>query len=213
MGLKLKFGESVSRIDAGIYIAMIKGVSAKTHKENGSYLNWLLAISGATKDGEACTGNVVLGVNTSSEWTDSPKNKLNKLLKAAGVIIGIGEELDVDMVIGKKLQVVVEDNDTEQGMYSKITSFMPLKKRAAPVVQQPVEEVAEEVVEEAPAPVVVAPKPVAKVAPKPAAAAPKPVVKAAPKPAPQPVAAVEEPEAEAPAEEAAVSEEDLFNFS
>jgi hypothetical protein len=212
MGLKLKFGESVSRIDAGMYPAMIKGVAAKKHPTNGEYLNWTLVISGATRDGEPVTGTPILGVNTSTEWTDSPKNKLNKLFKAVGVAVEIGQELDVDQVIGKRLQVVVEDNETEQGIYSKITSFLPSKKRPAPAaapVQAPAEE---EVAEEAPAPVA-QPKPAVKAVAKPAVA-PKPVVKVAPKPAPvaeEPAA--EAPAAEAPAEEAAVSEEELFNFS
>jgi hypothetical protein len=186
MAIVVKKTKGSIRVDSGEYSAKITKVELKqSDKFPQPFLSWHFAVNQPTFEGEELQQCTLFYI-TSASWTASDKNKLNKLLKAAGIEAEDGDEMDIEeALVGRTLRIVVDDKSNEKGeTFSQIVTVM------------------------APKAVKVAPKPAPvaapKVAPKAAPVAPKAAApKVAPKPAPK-AAPVEEV-----VEEAAVVEEDV----
>lgn len=133
MGIRIKKSEPGVRIDPGVYNAVITAVKTGHHAKNGDFLIWQFKITDdVTKDGDEIEEDVTISGLTSMKWSNSKKNKLNKLLIAAGVDaddVAVDEDFDIEDVIGDALRLVVEDDEKEDATYSKVASFMPKKKK------------------------------------------------------------------------------------
>jgi hypothetical protein len=133
MGIRIKKSEPGVRIDPGVYRSIIKGVETGHHKDHGDFLIWKFKITDeVTKDGDELDDEVTMSGFTSMKWSNSKKNKLNKLLLAAGVDVDevdVDEDYDIEDVVGQAVRIVVEDDEKEDATYSKISSFMPVKKK------------------------------------------------------------------------------------
>lgn len=144
MALKAKMESGSSYVDPNMYLAMIAsgkflpGAKSK-HPEFGDNFIWTLWIKGGTKEGEKVEGKVELTYYTPTKLT--AKNKLGKLLAAVGVDvqeIDEGDEVDLEeLLLKKKVKVLVEDNVKEEGTFSKITKILPFKatKKPTPKVE------------------------------------------------------------------------------
>jgi hypothetical protein len=180
MAIMVKKTNGASKIDAGQYLAVIRSVVVETPKKPSAfnpdcdpYFKWTLRIYKPLRDGEEFEEPYENNYLTTMRLTAHPKNKLNNFLKAAGIDTEV-DELDVETAVGKRVQVIIKDDETDQGTFSKIVDVdkAPVKKAAAAV----------------------APK---------AATAPKTVVKkAAPTPPPAPVEELEEEDVAPPVEAA-----------
>lgn len=148
MGIKLKRKEASSRVDPDIYKAVIAGVAPQENSKFGPTLIWKFKIKDPAFDGELLDGDIYLYGMTGQEWTGSPKANITKLFKALGIDGDVGDELDLDELIGRPLRIVVKDNVKDDMTYSKVDDYMKLTKKKAKVeVEEEVEE--EEVEEEA----------------------------------------------------------------
>jgi len=176
MGITVTKTKGSVRVDSGEYTAKITKVELKqSDKFPQPFLSWSFQVNNPTFEGQdlqQCT----LFYITSASWTSSDKNKLNKLLKAAGYEAEDGQELDIEeALVGRTLRIVTDDKSNEKGeTFSQIVTVLPPKPapKAAPAAPK------------------VAPKPVAPKAAAPAVApkvAPKPAPKVAPKPVAPPV--------------------------
>lgn len=135
MAIKIKMTSAASKIDAGQYGAVVKGVTVNTSQKptqfgDGQFLKWVFQIHKPVKDGSPITEPVQISYLTSMRLTPHPKNKLNNLLKALGLNLEEGSAFDVESAVGRKLKVFVKDKETEQGVYSEISDMIALPKSA-----------------------------------------------------------------------------------
>ena len=161
MAIQIKKTGSSGKIDAGYYGAVIKGVSIELSKKpsafgDGRFLKWVLQLHKPLRDGELVVEPFQTSYLTGMKLTDHPKNKLNNFLKAVGMDLSEGEDLDVELAVGKRIMVMVKDQETDQGTFSQVTDVSAAAKRAAQA-----------------APAVATPPPAAKAAPVVAAKAAK----------------------------------------
>lgn len=160
------------KVDEGMYKAVIASIDEKEGK-TGPYLLWSFKVPHPMVDGEPASEPMNVAGFTPLIIQDD--TKLDKWLKACGINVAEdGDEFDTEDLIGKKVQVLVENkvNKTSGQEKSQVTKL--LRAPAAQPGQQ----------DEAPA---------RKAQPKPQGAPPKAPPKAAPK---RPVQEEEPAEAE-----------------
>jgi hypothetical protein len=130
MAINIKKTSGGTRIDAESYEAQIVKVTVG-QGDNGDYLKWDIKILHPKVEGDVQAEPVVIGYLTGFKLTSHSKNKLNNLLKAAGIDAALGEVTDVEVAIGQRVKVFVADKETDQGIFSQITDVLPSKRPAA----------------------------------------------------------------------------------
>jgi hypothetical protein len=162
MAIMVKKTNGASKIDAGQYLAVIRSVTVETPKKPSAFnpdcdpfFKWTLRIYKPLRDGEEFEEAYENNYLTTMKLTGHPKNKLNNFLKAAGLDTEC-DELDVEAAVGKRVQVIIKDDDNDQGSFSKIVDVdkAPVKK-VAPAAAKAAAPAPKTVVKKAPAPVVV----------------------------------------------------------
>ena len=164
MAIKVKKTTGASKIDPKPYIAVIRSVVAETPKTPSAFnpdcdpfLKWTLRVYKPTREGVEVVEPYEITYLTTMKLTSHPKNKLNNFLKAVGVDVEDGDELDVESAVGKRVQLSIHDKETDQGTFSQVTDVYPAPVQAAkkpapaPVAAKPVVKKAAPV--QAPAPV------------------------------------------------------------
>lgn len=132
MALKVKKTKSNAAVDSGEYLAVITSIEEDYHPEWKENYVWKIKIKDATLEGEPVDNGgelVELRFFSGRRWTSNEKNKINQILQALGKEHDIGDELDLEECIGKKLRVIITDKKTEKGTFSKVSGFLPLKKK------------------------------------------------------------------------------------
>ncbi len=97
----------------------------------GPQITWKFDSTEEREDGEMFSIHFWTGTNLSSD----PRNKLGKLLTAFGFNIETieVEELDLDDLIGKKVQaMIVHGLDAQKQMRANIDSLVPLRRKPRP---------------------------------------------------------------------------------
>lgn len=161
MAIQIKKTGSAGKVDQGYYGAVIKGVSVEVSKKpsqfgDGRFLKWTLQLHKPLRDGALVVEPFQTSYLTGMKLTDHPKNKLNNFLKAVGLELNEGDDLDVEVAVGKRIMVMVKDQETDSGTFSQVTDVSAAPKKAAQA-----------------APAVATPPPAAKAAPSVAAKATK----------------------------------------
>ena len=157
-------------IDEGTFTAVVELIEEK--EARSKFLVWNFKVLNATFDGEPCDGDRKVSGTTPAYLKDD--SKLDEWVRACGVSVEDGTELDTEDLVGKRVTVFVEHTRKKgtDKTYCQVTKIIkqatPKAKSAPKPAPAPV---AEDEVEEAPP-----------------ARAPKPAPKPAPKAPPAPVA-------------------------
>jgi len=129
MSLKIKKSASAGiHIDEGEYIAVVEGIQiAKWEDGNESY-GWTFKVKNATLDGDPVDG--VVRIRSFASALLTPKSKLFKWAKGAGLDVENEDEIDLEEAIGKTVRIDVEDHETKDGTtVSKVEKVRPIKKK------------------------------------------------------------------------------------
>jgi hypothetical protein len=120
-------------IDDGEYTAVIEGIQLSKWEDGNESYGWTFKIKNATLDGDMVDGPVRIRSFASALLT--PKSKLFKWAKGAGLDVENEDEVDLEEAIGKTVRVSVEDHETKDGsIVSKVDKVRPMvKKKAKPV--------------------------------------------------------------------------------
>ena len=109
-------------IPKGYYEAEIIKITQEHASTGTAYLNVEFEILGPTHAGRHMWANIYL--------TDKARWKLAALVNAAG--LGMVDELDTDLLIGKRLRIAVKNiDDPEAGNRSEVVGFQKLKSEDA----------------------------------------------------------------------------------
>ena len=109
-------------IPKGYYDAEIINITQEHASTGTAYLNVEFEILGPTHEGRHMWANIYL--------TDKARWKLAALVSAAG--LGMVDELDTDLLIGKRLRIAVKNiDDPEAGNRSEVGGFQKLKSEDA----------------------------------------------------------------------------------
>ena len=109
-------------IPKGYYDAEIINITQEHASTGTAYLNVEFEILGPTHAGRHMWANIYL--------TDKARWKLAALVNAAG--LGMVDELDTDLLIGKRLRIAVKNiDDPEAGNRSEVVGFQKLKSEDA----------------------------------------------------------------------------------
>lgn len=132
MGFLVKAKKSSNKVDPDTYNAIIEDFELGEHPKYGANIAWVFKLKGATVDGEEVSGECKVTCITGQELTTSNRNKLHKLIYAAGFDIEEDDEFDLDDMVGKKLRVTIQDDEKADGsVFSKVISFMRIKKKSS----------------------------------------------------------------------------------
>jgi len=130
------------RIDCGEYGAIITSLEDGYHEKFKENYIWKVKIKEPTLDGDEMDEEVELLFYTGQKLTKSNKNKLAKLVKAVSgkTELDLGAEIELDDLVGLPVRVIVKDNPKEDGIYSVISDFLPMRKKKK-VKEEPEEKV------------------------------------------------------------------------
>ena len=136
MAITIKKTGTGAKIDQGYYGAVIKGVSIELSKKpsafgDGRFLKWVLQVHKPLRDGVVVVAPFQTSYLTGMTMTNHPKNKLNNFLKAVGMELEEGEDLDVELAVGKRVMIMIKDQETDTGTFSQITDVSAAPKKAA----------------------------------------------------------------------------------
>ena len=107
----------VPGVPAGQYTATFSAIEKSKHVEYGEGLIWKFVIHGGQYDGQ--TAQRMTGPHPTL------KNGCGKMLKGiTGSVPSIGNEVELDMFIGSKFLILVEDADTGG---TRIATVLPLR--------------------------------------------------------------------------------------
>ena len=112
-----------TRIDPGVYQAVIHSFDEKD-TEFGPAWVWKFRVIDPKLDGEALE-LAVISCPTTMKLTDHADNKLGQLIRATGLNYQVGENLNLDALIGTSLGVVVTDSKKKDMTFSKVIAFNP----------------------------------------------------------------------------------------
>jgi hypothetical protein len=130
-------GRESTIIPEGKHLAKISALKVeKRGKENYEYLDVHVELQDVeTKEGKHPSINFVLPcgnmkIKYGCPFDLTPNTKLGKLLKAFGVSdaqIASGESLDIEQVlkVGKSVQILTKDVETDKGTFAEILSVRP----------------------------------------------------------------------------------------
>lgn len=116
-------------VDPTVYKAMVTDVKLIDDPKkavHGPFLAWSFRVKDPVHDGEPVEGDVVVQGACSVKLTE--KSNLNKWLKAMGIEVGDGEEVDVESAVGKVVMVQVVDNERDDMIYSKVKEVMAVPR-------------------------------------------------------------------------------------
>lgn len=115
-------------IDEGKYEAVIEAINLNKGADGNEYFAWDFKVSGATIDDEPIKGDVRVRGFANALLT--PKSKLTKWAKGAGIDVENEEEEEVDLqdAIGSSVRINVEDYETKDGAtVSRVMKVSPSK--------------------------------------------------------------------------------------
>lgn len=129
MALKVRKSPGARHIDEGEYTAVVDSIR-EGKGNHGPYYLWFFSVSGATDDDEQIDEDVKVSGITSDTLT--PKSKLFKWAKAAGLPVDDddSEEVDLEDAIGSVVRILVEDNESTDGeVFSRVKTVMRAKRK------------------------------------------------------------------------------------
>jgi hypothetical protein len=138
--LKVKKSASAGvHIDEGEYTAIVEGIQINKWEDGNESYGWTFKVKNATLDGDPVDGPVRIRSFASALLT--PKSKLFKWAKGAGIDVENEDEIDLEEAIGKTVRISVEDHETKDGAtVSKVDKVRPVKKKAKPETEDDDEE-------------------------------------------------------------------------
>jgi hypothetical protein len=114
MALKIKKSASAGvHIDEGEYVAIIEEIKENKWEDGNVSYGWTFKVKDATLDGDPVDGVVRLRSFATALLT--PKSKLFKWAKGAGLDVENEDEIDLEEAIGKVVKISVEDHETKDG--------------------------------------------------------------------------------------------------
>jgi hypothetical protein len=129
MSLKIKKSASAGiHIDEGEYIAVVEGIQINKWEDGNESYGWTFKVKNATLDGDPVDG--VVRIRSFATAILTPKSKLFKWAKGAGLDVENDDEVDLEEAIGKTVRIDVEDHETKDGTtVSKVEKVRPVKKK------------------------------------------------------------------------------------
>lgn len=130
MSLKIKKSSGAGvHIDEGEYIAVVETIQINKWQDGNESYAWTFKVKGATMDGDPIDGPVRIRGFASAILT--PKSKLFKWAKGAGLDVENEEEVDLEEAIGSSVRISVEDAETKEGAtISKVDKVRPVKRKS-----------------------------------------------------------------------------------
>jgi len=119
--MRLSKEEASGAIEEGVYTAKLNAIEEKDGKW-GPFLSWAFKIDDSDSDFD---GVVVLGM-TPTKWAEGEKT--DKWLQAFGVDASVGDDFDLDDIIGKKVQIMVQNKTQGDKEYSNVISLKAMRK-------------------------------------------------------------------------------------
>ena len=123
MGEEVEMVSAVVHVPPKIYPATLvkrEELVIKDKKSNAETLVWKFFW-------EVQHGDEVVTLNELCDRKMTPGNKLGKIVKALlNKDVVLGEKVDLDSLVGKRCNLVVEDKMTEHGKASKIANHSPI---------------------------------------------------------------------------------------
>jgi len=115
-------------VDEGVYKATVASVEEAVGKK-GPYLIWQFKIHDPVLEGEPSEEVVTLRGNCPNALRDD--TKLDKWLKACGIVVSDGDTVDTDDAEGEEVQVMVENREVNGRMYSNVVKVAPARKKSS----------------------------------------------------------------------------------
>ena len=130
MGTIVKKNNSFSKLDPGVYSAVVTAVE-DAEGAHGDYLRWKFKIKDGLYEGEETESDVTATGNCPLDLFDG--SKLDLWLKACGVEVEDGEDVDVDDAVGHKVMVTIEIKVKGEKTYTNAKDVNKMRKRRKPV--------------------------------------------------------------------------------
>lgn len=129
MSLKVKKSASAGvHIDEGEYTAVVESIQLNKWEDGNESYGWTFKVKNATLDGDPVDG--VVRIRSFASALLTPKSKLFKWAKGAGLDVEEADEIDLEEAIGKTVRISVEDHETKDGAtVSKVDKVRPVKKK------------------------------------------------------------------------------------
>lgn len=129
MSLKVKKSASAGvHIDEGEYTAVVESIQLNKWEDGNESYGWTFKVKSATLDGDPVDG--VVRIRSFASALLTPKSKLFKWAKGAGLDVEAEDEIDLEEAIGKTVRISVEDHETKDGAtVSKVDKVRPVKKK------------------------------------------------------------------------------------
>lgn len=123
--MKLKMSESKFGAPVGMYKLRFVELKETEHPEYGPGLEWKFEITEGEHKGKV--------VSRTTAPVPTPKNSCGTIVKSlTGGAFSVGQELDVDSLVGRHFQGMVEANSTGTG--TRLGTLMPLTNGNGPSV-------------------------------------------------------------------------------
>lgn len=120
--MKISKEEASGAIEEGVYVARVSSIEEKEGRW-GTFLSWAFQIDDPESEHD---GRVILGM-TPSRWAEGEKT--DRWLQAFGISANVGDEFDLDELVGKRVQIMVQNRTQGDREFSNVISLKPLTKK------------------------------------------------------------------------------------